>query len=68
MFDTTDEHFTAEQQARLANLMALWRTARDAGERLPPDDQAELDALITVELRAVIARSAAALSRGRETP
>jgi hypothetical protein len=56
-----DEFFTADQQARLADLMVRWRTARDAGEKLPADEQAELDTLIAAELRAATARTAAAL-------
>jgi hypothetical protein len=58
-----DEFFTAAQQARLQELMARWRVARDAGASLPPEEQAELDALVEAELRAATAR-AAALSRG----
>jgi hypothetical protein len=53
-----DALFTAEQQQRLAELMARWRAARDAGASLPPAEQAELDALIEAELRAAIQRSA----------
>jgi hypothetical protein len=56
-----DEFFTAPQQARLAELMARWRQARDAGRALPDTEQAELDALTAAELRAAAARSAAAL-------
>jgi hypothetical protein len=53
-----DELFTAEQQQRLAELMARWRAARDAGASLPPQEQAELDALVEAELRAATERSA----------
>lgn len=53
-----DQFFTAEQQQRLAELMAHWRTARDQGYRLPPAEQAELDALIEAELKASEARTA----------
>ena len=53
-----DQYFSAAQIARLADLMARWRTARDAGRPLPAADQAELDALIADELRAATARSA----------
>jgi hypothetical protein len=60
-----DDLFTAAQQQRLAELMALWRTARDAGTTLPAQEQAELDALVEAELRAACARSAALL---REPP
>jgi len=54
-----DALFTAEQQQRLAALMAHWRAARDAGTSLPADEQAELDALVEAELRAAAQRSAA---------
>jgi hypothetical protein len=56
-----DEFFTAAQRTRLAELMARWRTARDAGTALPATEQAELDALATTELQAATARAAAAL-------
>lgn len=56
-----DEFFSAGQQARLAELMAKWRTARDAGATLPAAEQAELDALTAAELRAATARAAARL-------
>ena len=52
-----DAWFTAEQQQRLQELMDRWRTARDSGIGLTTPEQAELDALIDEELRAVIARS-----------
>jgi response regulator of citrate/malate metabolism len=54
-----DELFTAEQQQRLAELLARWRAARDTGASLPPQEQAELDALVQAELRAATERSAA---------
>lgn len=54
-----DELFTAAQQQRLAELMARWRAARDAGTSLLLQEQAELDALIEAELRAATERSAA---------
>ena len=56
-----DEFFTADQQARLAELMNRWREARDAGTALPPDEQAELETLTAAELRGATARAAAAL-------
>ncbi len=56
-----DELFTAEQQQRLTELMNRWRAARDAGDSLPPHEQAELDALVEAELRAATERSAALL-------
>jgi hypothetical protein len=54
-----DEFFTAEQQDRLQELMTRWRAARDAGGALPPEEQAELDALVQAELRGAAARAAA---------
>ena len=54
-----DQFFTAAQQEQLAALMARWRTARDQGDTLSVDEQAELEALIEVELRASAARTAA---------
>src|SRR5262245_48289430 len=47
-----DRFFTAEQQGKLEQLMAAWRSARDGGQGWSPDQQAELDALIQAELRA----------------
>jgi hypothetical protein len=52
-----DQFFTSQQQARLAELMDRWRTSRDAGGTLAPDDQAELDTLVEAELRASAARA-----------
>ena len=54
-----DIFFTAEQQAQLSNLMALWRQARDRGEQLPPTQQAELESLVESELKASAARTKA---------
>jgi hypothetical protein len=54
-----DSLFTAAQQQRLGELMVRWRAARDAGTPLPPEEQAELDALVQAELRAAAERSAA---------
>jgi hypothetical protein len=56
-----DWFFSAEQQQRLSELMNLWRTARDQGQTLPPEQQAELNSLIEAELKAATARTAAAL-------
>jgi hypothetical protein len=47
-----DPFFTAAQQQRLSELMELWRTARDQGQLLSPQEQAELDALVNAELQA----------------
>lgn len=54
-----DSFFSAEQQERLSELMNLWRLARDQGQRLPPEQQAELDKLVEAELRAATVRTAA---------
>ncbi len=54
-----DRFFNAARQQRLAELMELWRTARDKGEPLPVDEQAELDLLNEVELCASADRAAA---------
>jgi hypothetical protein len=54
-----DAFFTAEQQQRLQNLMARWRSARDARNALPSEEQAELEALVEAEWRAATARAAA---------
>ena len=53
-----DQFFTLEQQNRLAELMARWRTCRDGRQTLAADEQAELDALVDAELRGAAARSA----------
>lgn len=54
-----DTFFSAEQQERLSELMRLWRSARDQGEELLPEQQAQLDDLVEAELRAATARTAA---------
>jgi hypothetical protein len=54
-----DRFFSAAQQQRLAELMGRWRVARDKGETLPTEEQAELEALIEAELRAAADRAAA---------
>ena len=41
-----------EQQQRLAELMRRWWKARDSGNMLPPNEQAELEALARAALRA----------------
>ncbi len=56
-----DEFFTAEQQARLNELMARWRAARDGGTVFSPAEQAELDALVEAEVRAASRRTVALL-------
>jgi len=57
-----DSFFSAIQQARLSELMSLWRAARDRRETLPPDQEAELEALVDAELRAATAQTAALTS------
>jgi hypothetical protein len=54
-----DWFFSTQQQQRLSNLMNLWRTARDEGQTLPPEQQSELDSLVEAELKAATARTAA---------
>ena len=53
--------FTAEQQARLNELMARWRAARDGGTVLSPAEQEELEALVEAEVRAASRRTVALL-------
>jgi hypothetical protein len=53
-----DAFFTAQQQQRLQELMDRWRAARDSGNTLPPEEQAELDALVEAEVRAAGQRAA----------
>lgn len=52
-----DRFFTAEQIARLQELMAVWRTARDTGAVLDADEQVELDGLVSAELQGMIERT-----------
>jgi hypothetical protein len=54
-----DGFFNADQQQRLAELMELWRAARDRGEALPIIEQSELETLVEAELRAAGGRAAA---------
>jgi hypothetical protein len=61
-----DAFFTAEQQERLSALMNLWRAARDRGETLLPEQQAELDALAEAELRAATTRTAAIMQQASQ--
>jgi hypothetical protein len=56
-----DRFFSAQQQQRLADLMARWRAARDAQSALSPDEQAELETLVDAEVRAATQRARAAL-------
>ena len=57
-----DHFFTADRQQRLAELMSRWRTARDSNGHLPPDEQAELEALIEAETEAARMRAEAVIS------
>ena len=54
-----DQFFGEDQQRRLAQLMGEWRSARDRGEALSAEDQAELEALVEDELRASAKRASA---------
>ena len=56
-----DRFFSAAQQSRLEELMARWRAARDAGTRLPADEQDELDSLVEAEVKAATERATALL-------
>ncbi len=60
-----DTYFGAQQQARLAELMALWRSARDRGQTLPSKQQRELDRLVEAELQAATARTTDLLQADR---
>jgi hypothetical protein len=57
-----DRYFTAEQRARLEELMALWRVARDSSAQLPPEQQAELEALVEAQLEGAALRAEALLN------
>jgi len=58
-----DWFFSEFEQQRLSKLMNRWRTARDQGEMLPPEQQAELDSLVEAELKAATARTAALIQQ-----
>ena len=60
-----DRFFSASQRARLVELMAQWREARDADKELPTASQEELEALIEAEQKAMVARSQALLGATR---
>ena len=60
-----DRFFTEGQQKRLAELMERWRTARDQGQKLALDEQAELDQLVQAELEASARRTGAMLDELR---
>jgi hypothetical protein len=54
--------FTLEQQERLRELMDRWRKARDSGDSLSTEEQAELAALVEAELIASAQRKEKALA------
>jgi len=56
-----DQFFTLQQQRRLAELMARWREARNGVGSLSPEEQAELEALADLEVRASAERTSAIL-------
>jgi hypothetical protein len=56
-----DPFFTAEQHARLQELMRRWRISRDGGPALSETEQTELEELIDAEVRASGRRTAALL-------
>jgi hypothetical protein len=56
-----DRLFTALQQQRLEQLMGEWRAARAAGTALPAEEQAELEALVDLEVKASAERARALL-------
>ncbi|MEM9215262.1 MAG: hypothetical protein AAGD25_13045 [Cyanobacteria bacterium P01_F01_bin.150] len=61
-----DALFSETQQARLSELMALWRNARDQGKELPREQQDELNQLVELELNAATARTTALLEQTSE--
>lgn len=58
-----DDFFSSEQKQRLQALMSRWREARDTGGDWSRAEQAELEALVDVEL-AASARRAEETARG----
>ena len=56
-----DQFFTEAQRLRLTDLMGQWRAARDRGEALPIELQAEIDRLAATEFEAAARRSSALL-------
>lgn len=55
---TPDSFFSAEQQTRLEQLLNRWRNSREAGQRLHPEVQTELEDLMAAELRGTSQRAA----------
>ena len=56
-----DAFFNEAQQRRLAELMSLWRAARDNGSSLSAEEQTQLDQLVETEVEASSRRTAAVL-------
>jgi hypothetical protein len=54
-----DAFFSEAKQARLRELLVIWRAARSAGRPMPPDERVELEQLVDQELDASARRSAA---------
>jgi len=52
-----DAYFAAAKLERLQTLMDAWRSARDAGQELSAEDQAELQQLIDEEFEASAKRT-----------
>jgi len=44
--------------------MSLWRLAREQGQELPQEQQAELDSLVEIELQAATSRTAILVQQG----
>lgn len=58
-----DNLFTAQQQARLQELMGQFHQIVDTGESLPSQTQQELESLVEDELEATIERAARILQQ-----
>lgn len=61
-----DEFFADAQQQRLRKLLDQWRAARQSGKSLLPNEQAELEALVNLELDGSARRAAAMVSELRK--
>ena len=59
-----DAFFTAEQQARLQELMSRFHDAHDTGQDLSPEEKQEIERLVDAEWQAAIERGAALLTQG----
>jgi hypothetical protein len=58
-----DAFFTADQQARLQELMDRFHTACSTGQELSPEEKQELERLVDTEWQAAIDRGAAILKQ-----